>query len=56
LQHSLLLDFGADGSVAASVVCGADFATTLAVSALEEPPQHEADMIDLHIMIIVYLY
>jgi len=49
LQHSLLLDFAATCSGTASVVCGA--VATFAGSALEAPPQHEPDMIDLQYFI-----
>jgi hypothetical protein len=49
LQHSLLSDFAAGFSAAAAVACATADAATLVGSALEAPPQHELDMIDLHI-------
>jgi hypothetical protein len=48
LQHSLFWVFAAGCSVDASVACGVAVIATLAASDLEEPPQHEPDMIDLH--------
>jgi len=48
-QHSLLLDFTAGCSLAASVVGGVAVVATFADSDLEELPQHP-DMIDLQFL------